>query len=131
MAKRLLSLFTVIVKKQLDVENQKDFISTLKDINNYGMEGGFNGFIYYKDTVEFYDRNRPLIIKLLEDMSDQFGEDIIDVISNFKVIKDDGYTKSDIAKVLYSKEKDTDVNMSIKNYIVWAMVEYLASELVR
>ena len=34
---------------------------TMRDIMNHGADGGFSGFIYYSDTVEFYNQNKDLI----------------------------------------------------------------------
>lgn len=47
-----------------DEVKSESVISTLEDICNHGIDGGFGDFIYYADTVEFFDNNRDDIIEL-------------------------------------------------------------------
>ena len=58
--------------------------NSIPDINSYGIAGGYNGFIYYVDTYNFAMRYRKYIIKLLEELSREFCEEIIKMVSNFQ-----------------------------------------------
>ena len=42
------------VKEHAPSLDTEDF----KQISKHGINGGFNGFIYYADTVKFFDRNK-------------------------------------------------------------------------
>ena len=57
-----------------------------EDIAN-DASNGYNGWIYYADTIAFAERkqNRKQIIQLLEDDVEAFGEkeDIVTMVSNF------------------------------------------------
>lgn len=57
--------------------------STLEDIRNHGIDGGFHGFIYYTDTVQFFKHNRALIVELVNDMANELGENAADMVAGF------------------------------------------------
>ncbi|NIU82320.1 MAG: hypothetical protein GWN64_02320, partial [Candidatus Thorarchaeota archaeon] len=56
-----------------DFGKDEDLASTLEDICNHGIDGGFSGFIYYTDTVEFAKANMELIVEALKSDKDDFG----------------------------------------------------------
>ena len=58
-------------------------IDRVEDVNNHGISGGFNGFIYYVDTHAFAMRYRKLIVKMLEQQADEFGLEVVEMVSNF------------------------------------------------
>ena len=64
-----------------------------KQISKHGIAAGFNGFIYYSDTIKFFDRNEELITDFLNQEADDLGvdgmfklfnEDLPDSIDEFK-----------------------------------------------
>ena len=46
----------------------KTGIDSVRAINSYGIDGGYPGFTYYKDTVRFAYRHRKAIIRDDEDL---------------------------------------------------------------
>ena len=62
-------------------------IDGVKDVNSYGMEGGFSGFIYYHETHDFAMRYRSEIVRMLEIDSENFGQDIISMVSSFGIFR--------------------------------------------
>ena len=77
--------------------------------STYNFEGiandvtnGYNGWIYYADTIAFAERkqNRKQIIQLLEDDAESFGEqkDIVTMVSNFGYFKNNRDKKSTMDK---------------------------------
>ena len=46
-----------------------------KQISKHGIDAGFNGFIYYADTIKFFDRNEELITDFLNEEADSMGVD--------------------------------------------------------
>lgn len=62
-------------------------IDSIQDVNNYGIDGGFNGFIYYSDTHSFAIKHRRQIIELLEYTAEQFGEDVPEMVAGFGVFR--------------------------------------------
>lgn len=47
---------------------------SLKDVANHGAAGGYLGFTYTRDTVEFFDANEDAIMSLADDMAVSLGE---------------------------------------------------------
>jgi len=39
-------------------------------------EAGVNGFIYFNETSEFYDKNKTLIVSMVEDYEEEMGEEL-------------------------------------------------------
>jgi len=108
------------------VLNQLGEMSYLEDIRNHGIDGGFAGFTYYSDTVKFATRHRSSIVTLLEDQADQFGEDVVKMVSGFGFFKNGGMDAED-KKDLYrflggGKCKET----TIPNLMAWYAAEEVA-----
>jgi len=90
------------------------------DIVNHGIDGGFNGFIYYVDTVKFFRKYRKEILALGEDQaSDIYGNDkgVLEMFRDFKCMKDLEVTLSEMAAAIYtSKGELVD---QIQNCLAW------------
>jgi len=101
-------------------------VDYLEDIRNYGMSGGFTGFIYYSETVKFAHANRHQIVELLEYSADQLGEDIVNMVSNFGIFRKnpmDSEDKKDLYRFLSGvKCKET----TIPNIMAWFAAEEVA-----
>ncbi len=98
-------------------------MSSVSDISNYGIEGGFPGFIYYTDTHRFAIRHRKDIVLLLEEMSSDFGESIEEMVSNFGVFRNlpmDRQDKKDLSRYLYDGKPDQG---TITNVMAWFAAE--------
>lgn len=59
----------------------------VQDINSNGIDGGFNGFIYYSDTHAFAMKHRKDIIRLLEETASMMGEEVVQMVSGFGVFR--------------------------------------------
>ena len=55
-----------------------DWQESADDIANYGATGGVNGFIYYTDTVAFYEANKGNIHALAREMIAEFNDTTYD-----------------------------------------------------
>lgn len=77
------------VKDQLGCEDEEELQNTLIDVCRYGANMGVPGFIYYEDTIKFYEDNEEEIWDLLGDQYAQMGEydNIIDFITSFQGVK--------------------------------------------
>lgn len=70
-------------------------LDSVEDVVNHGIDGGFNGFIYYEDTHNFAIRHRKQIIALCRYMVDAVGyRDIHDMVMSFRCVNSgpDSYT---------------------------------------
>ena len=81
----------------------ESFIASANDVSNYGIQGGFGGFIYCSETHEFAIRNRSAIVELLERQADDLGEDVVSMVAAFGVFRHppmDADDKRDLYKYL-------------------------------
>lgn len=103
-------------------------IDSIEDVNNHGIDGGFSGFIYYTDTVNFYNRHKKDILKMAENMASELGEDLLSMIQSFNCLssgqspnRKPDYTQTEIAQALFSgKGEQVDI---IKNAMAWFAAE--------
>lgn len=74
--------------------------------------GGFSGFTYYNDTVEFTKRNKAEILALCKSQAEDIGEDgIITFISSFNCLQNE--SQEEVADGLFnprSEERTTIYN---------------------
>lgn len=100
------------------------FKQSASDIANYGISGGFGGFIYYTETEQFFRKNRAAIQQLSEEMASILGENVGQMIANFNCLgSGKNYTESDCCKTLYGN-RDNDTQ--IMNALSWFAAEEVA-----
>jgi len=61
------------IKEHAPSLEKEDF----KQIAKHGIDGGFNGFIYYSETVKFFNENEQLIEDFIHDAAIDSGYDSI------------------------------------------------------
>ena len=59
----------------------------IENINNHGIDGGYGKFVYYSDTVTFYKKHKADIKKLAQEMAQEMGENVIEMIGGFNCLK--------------------------------------------
>ena len=97
---------------------------SIEDVNRHGINGGFNGFIYYSDTLAFYKRYRKLINKLVFEMAESFGEDAQNMVLNFNCVNSDNDSKHDIAVCLYGGNmRSLKDDVHVPNALAWFAAE--------
>jgi hypothetical protein len=124
------------VVRQLNGKGQIDWQDThsnLSDITNHGIDGGFNGFIYTRDTVAFFKRNRKEIIEFVKQEATELGEPVIDMVARFNCLGGPAsgigkeqlaeYTES-VVRCLYGRMIDDDFNVA--NALTWFAAEEVA-----
>ena len=116
------------VLKQLGHESMtEEALQELGDIAKGGIDGGFHGFTYHADTVEFFDNNRELILSSLQEMADSCGEDILKMVTGFNCLKSHNLTPTDIMAGIY--EKGSEHEVTVKNALAWYAGEEVAFNL--
>lgn len=98
----------------------------LEDIVNHGASGGFPGFAYYSDTVEFFNDHRALILARARDDSAEYGQGMLEMIAGFNCLKNDKLTADQVAAAIY---EDTDDSTTVRNALAWYALEEVAREL--
>jgi hypothetical protein len=117
------------VLKQVGV-TKKEFTQNVTNYQN--AQYGISGFCYYSDTHKFALKNQSLINDLLDELADEQGCEVVEMVKNFGVFK--GKMDKDELKDLYmflggnKKESNYNTN-SVLNVLAWLCVEQLAFEL--
>jgi hypothetical protein len=92
------------------------------DIANYGIAGGFSGWIYYTETGAFYAKNQALIVDRVEKQADEYvyasAQDMI------KEFRGTDSTMSEIGYTLYGNKRQHDTYVS--NTLAWYAAEEVA-----
>ena len=102
-------------------------MDNVENINNHGIDGGYSGFIYYSDTHKFAMRYRKYIVPMLEEQAEEFGEDVVKMVSGFGVFRSspmDAEDKKDLYKYLGGGRCEQS---KITNLMAW----YAAEEVCR
>lgn len=122
-----------------------DAKNSLEDIANHGIDGGFHGFIYHKDTVAFFRRNRKEIVELVESMASELGEDPISVVIGFRCLggrdlyqgsitereKVRADYQASVGRCLYGGAlSDKDLSHHVANALAWFAGEEVARAFV-
>lgn len=93
------------------------------DVVNYGAQIGFTGFTYYHETHAFAMRYRKLIVRLLEEMADSLGEDVVSMVAGFGVFRNSPMDNDD-KKQLYRYLGGGKCEQSaITNVMAWFALE--------
>ena len=100
---------------------------SLPDVVNHGASGGYGGFIYYSDTLAFFDANRADIMELAKELAADLGEGCaLSLVASFQCLKDDKLTPTDICEAIHG---ETDNTQAVKNALAWFALEEVAREL--
>ena len=95
-------------------------LESVEDVNNHGIAGGFNGFIYYTDTHEFAMKYRKQITALLEELADSLDEDVVSIVCSFRYVNGDKDDKKDLYRYLGGAKVE---QCSITNAMAWFAAE--------
>ena len=112
----------------------------LIDVNNHGADAGFCGFVYYKDTVPFFEKHRKEILNVLEEDADSFREEPAQIVFGFNCLRlkeadreEQRAYRSAINRLLYSNRKvdwDRQEEVQVSNALSWFALEEVAREMV-
>jgi hypothetical protein len=98
----------------------------LADVARNGASAGWCGFIYYSDTLAFFDANRGNIMQLAKDMAEEFGTDALTMIAGFNCLRSDKLTATDVCEAIHGETENTQ---AVKNALAWFALEEVAREL--
>lgn len=98
-------------------------LDSVMDVVNYGIDGGFSGFIYYSETHKFALKHRNSIIKLLEETASQLGEDVVSMVSNFGVFRNSPMDRDDKKDLYRYLGGGKPAQGAITNVMAWFAAE--------
>lgn len=117
------SLIRAVVRQMGGWEN---FCQNAPDICRGGIDGGFNGFIYNRDTEAFARRNRASIAEMAEAQASDFGTSVVEMIQGFGCFRNGTKpTDSEIGSALYAGKDKNGAN------ILSALAWYAGEEVSR
>jgi hypothetical protein len=102
----------------------ESFIQAAGDINNYGANTGWSGFIWTDENSRFYRLNRKAILQLAETEASEMGTDMLTMIASFNCLRDEQLTANEVAKALYLSEGE--MADQIQNAMAWFALEECA-----
>ena len=105
----------------------ENFQEKAPDVANYGIQGGYCGFIYYDDTTAFVKKHKKLIIENIVQLADEIGENFAKVIADFNCLKKSGITENDvIIALMYTRLNDDYLMREVYNALAWYAGETVA-----
>ena len=123
------------VKKSEVIRNNPDFkklinavisrvgMDSIEDINSHGIDGGFNGFVYYSDTHAFAITHRKDIVRLLEQTAEELGEDTVKMVSGFGVFRNLPMDTEERRNLYMYLSGGKPVQGAITNVMAWFAAE--------
>jgi len=119
---------TNLVRIQTGSETEADFRQLCEDVLScsVGAAGGFSGFIYYSETVDFAQCNLPYILEHLREISEDIGDaNIYQTISGFGCIN---LTAEEVSEGMY--KADSDHETEVYNALAWFALEEVAHHVI-
>lgn len=99
---------------------KESFKESAPDVSNHGIDGGFHGFTYHSDTVEFAKKHIKPIMSVAEQMADDLGESgALELIAGFGCLNG-SYSQSEIAAAIHT---ETDDAVQVLNALAWFAAE--------
>ena len=100
------------------------FQEMARDVAAHGADAGFSGWIYYRETMEFFRKNRKIILEHAEEMAQDLGENVLSLIQGFGIFRTAPIRMDDLAKALYTG-KGPEV-ATVYNIMSWFALEEVA-----
>ncbi|GHV93104.1 hypothetical protein AGMMS50268_36070 [Spirochaetia bacterium] len=105
-------------------ESFRELSGNLVDCSKHGADGGFSGFYYHSETIAFFVHNRRDIIKNLELLAEELGEDIIKMVQGFGVFRyTTPPTAGEVGKALWDTGKVQENLTELYNVFSWFCLE--------
>lgn len=109
------SLIRAVVRQMGGWES---FTESAPDVARHGIDGGFHGFIYFRDTEAFAKRNRALISELATQQADEMGTGVHEMIRGFGCFRGQNVTDEEIGTALYAG-RDVEGGVNMLNALAW------------
>jgi len=100
-----------------------DYPHDIENCNSHGADVGIGSFIYYNETHAFAMRYRKLIVKLLTEQAEEFGQEVVQMVSGFGVFRKspmDNEDKMELYKYIGGGKCEQS---TITNLMAWYALE--------
>jgi hypothetical protein len=99
------------------------FLQCAANVVNYGISGGFGGYIYHSDTVSFAEKHLKDILAFAKEQANDIGYDsLYAMFADFNCFKD--LSQTEIIEALY--DKNTEDRQAVMNGLSWYIGEEIA-----
>lgn len=115
------SLIRAVVKQSGGWES---FTEMAPDVADHGASGGFNGWIYYTETLAFTRHNRKAIMEYAAEQAKEFGQGTLEMIQGFGVFRNDKPSIDEIAQAIYRERGNYAAE--VLNVLAWYALEETA-----
>lgn len=105
----------------------EDFTECAQDITEHGADAGFGQFVYYKDTCEFYAKNRAAIVGLANNIAIECSEDLTAMVRGFRCLGME-YSGEEVGQTLYGPKNKHQTQVA--NALAWLALEEVARSYV-
>lgn len=110
------SLIRAVVRQ---IGGWEAFQQSAPDVCRGGIDDGFHGFIWNKDTEAFAKRNRALIADMAREHADDFGTGVLEMIRGFGCFRHGTKpTDEEIGLALYAGKHAPD-GLNVLNALAW------------
>ncbi|GHV38310.1 hypothetical protein AGMMS50268_37070 [Spirochaetia bacterium] len=108
-------------------ESFRELSGNLADCSKHGADGGFSGFCYHSETIAFFMHNRRDILKNLELLAGDLGEDIIKMVQGFGVFRSAmPPSAGEVGKALWDTGKVQENLTELYNVFSWFCLEEIS-----
>ena len=102
----------------------ESFAESAPDISNHGIDGGFHGWISYRETTGFFKRNRAAIMEMAEEQAQDFGTGVLEMVQGFGVFRNDPISADSLARAIYQGKGEDAI--TVQNVMAWYAAEEVA-----
>ena len=99
----------------------------LQDVMTHGADTGWNGFTYTIDCVNFFKRHKADILRMINDLASDLGENPAVMVANFSCLKikaDDAEGMREIYRALDRRIQGDET--TVANALAWFALEEVA-----
>jgi hypothetical protein len=98
-----------------------DFTDNAPDIARHGVDAGFSGWIYHRETVGFFEANRTAVFAWIAQTADDFGVELVAMLQRWRCLRD--CTHAEILATIAG----TEIDQTVANGLAWGVAEDVAS----
>lgn len=96
------------------------FKENAPDISAHGVDGGFHGWIYMAETVDFFRKNRAAVVAWLSSLADDCGLKPLAMLADWRCLQ--GCLQSEILQTIAG----TEIDDTVANGLAWGAAEDVA-----
>ena len=105
-------------------ESVSELSTQFENCAEHGADCGIPGFIYYSETIPFFQKNRQDIINHMEQTAAELGTDIIAMVQGFGVFRNSGKpTPSEVGRALWDRSRQSEELTTLYNVFAWYALE--------